>query len=199
MHKSRAELKSKAKEQIRGNIGILFVITIIIAIISCAAYMVLSLIPFVGPLAAEIILGPAFVLSILRIYLNLDFKKPDISDAFLGFDDFWTAFKANFLVSLFTFLWSLLLYIPGIIKALSYSQTMLIVAENRGISALEAINRSKDMMEGHKADLFVLSLSFLGWLLLGAFTFGLAYIWVGPYIQATLVNFYNDIKKTVAQ
>ena len=55
------------------------------------------------------------------------------------------------------------------------------------------------MMHGHKADLFILSLSFFGWLLLGAFTFGLAYIWVGPYIQATLVNFYNDIKKTDAQ
>ena len=194
MSKSRTELKLMAKKQIKGNVGILFVITVIIAVISALANLVLSFIPVVGSLAAAIVISPAFVISIWRIYLNLDFKNPDISDVFLGFDDFWTAFKANFLVSLFTFLWSLLFYIPGIIKSLSYSQTMAIIAENRGVGALEAINRSKVMMEGHKADLFVLCLSFIGWLLLGAVTFGIAYIWVGPYIQATLVNFYNDIK-----
>ena len=194
MSKSRTELKLMAKKQIKGNVGILFVITVIIAVISALANLVLSFIPVVGSLAAAIVISPAFVISIWRIYLNLDFKNPDISDVFLGFDDFWTAFKANFLISLFTFLWSLLFYIPGIIKSLSYSQTMAIIAENRGVGALEAINRSKVMMEGHKADLFVLCLSFIGWLLLGAVTFGIAYIWVGPYIQATLVNFYNDIK-----
>ena len=62
------------------------------------------------------------------------------------------------------------------------------------MGALEAINRSKAMMNGHKMDLFVLQLSFIGWHLLGAFTFGIAYVWITPYISATTANFYNSIK-----
>ena len=69
-----------------------------------------------------------------------------------------------------------------------------ILAENPGMAALEAIDRSKAMMDGHKADLFVLMLSFIGWTLLGAITFGIAYIWIVPYMSATYVNFYNTIK-----
>lgn len=188
--KTRAELKAMAKAQIKGNIGILFVITLIVGLISGA----LSLIPTVGSVAS-FVLTPAFAISILRVYQGLvEAKKPEVGDAFAGFDDFWTAFKTYFLVGLYTFLWSLLFIIPGIIKGYAYSQALLIVAENKGISAREAIKRSQAMMEGHKMDLFVLSLSFIGWALLCGVTFGIAYIWVGPYMQATLVNFYNDIK-----
>ncbi len=193
--KTRAELKAMAKEQIRGNIGILFVIMLIIGLISGVAGAVLSLIPVVGPVAVAVFITPAFALSIVQVYQNLARQqKPAAADAFLGFQDFWTAFKTTFLVGLFTFLWSLLLYIPGIIKGLSYSQAMMIVGENKGIGALEAIDRSKAMMNGHKMDLFVLYLSFIGWALLCAVTFGIASIWVVPYMQATLVNFYNEVK-----
>lgn len=198
--KTRAELKAMAKAQIKGNIGMLFVITLIVGVISGLASAILSLIPVVGSLAATIIITPAFTISVLRVYQNLvREQKPQVGDAFAGFDDFWTAFKAQLLVSVFTFLWSLLFVIPGIIKAFSYSQTMLIVAENKGISAREALNRSKAMMEGHKMDLFVLGLSFIGWGLLCGITFGIAYIWVGPYMQATMVNFYNDVKPVEAE
>ncbi len=198
--KTRAELKAMAKAQIKGNIGMLFVITLIVGVISGLASAILSLIPVVGSLAATIIITPAFTISVLRVYQNLvREQKPQVGDAFAGFDDFWTAFKAQLLVSVFTFLWSLLFVIPGIIKVFSYSQTMLIVAGNKGISAREALNRSKAMMEGHKMDLFVLGLSFIGWGLLCGITFGIAYIWVGPYMQATMVNFYNDVKPVEAE
>lgn len=195
--KTRAELKAMAKRQIKGNIGMLFVISLIIGVISGLAGLLLSLIPG-GGLVAAIVITPAFALSVVRIYQALanTGRKPETKDAFSGFDDFWTAFKASFLVGLFTFLWSLLLVIPGIIKSFSYAQTMMIVAENKGIGAREAIGRSKAMMDGHKMDLFVLCLSFIGWALLCSITLGIAYIWVGPYMQATMVNFYNDIKPT---
>ena len=113
---------------------------------------------------------------------------------FYGFKDLWCAFKVQFLTGLFTFLWSLLFVIPGIIKALSYSMSTYILAENPGMPALEAIERSKKMMDGHKADLFVLGLSFIGWALLGSITLGIAYIWIIPYVSTTYVNFYNQIK-----
>ena len=192
--KTRAELKAMAKEQIKGKIGILFVITLIIVAISFAAGLVLSFIPG-GGLSATIIITPAFTISLLRVYLNLaNGVNPEVKDTFSGFDDFWSAFKVTFLVGLFTFLWSLLFIVPGIIKACSYSQATLIVAENKGMSALKAINLSKAMMEGHKMDYFILGLSFIGWEIVSAFTFGLLYIWLMPYMQATLINFYNDLK-----
>ena len=115
---NRIELKSQAKQQIKGKIGILFVIWLIIAVISGIASLVLSLIPFVGSIANAIIVTPAFALSIVRVYLNITSNAmPSAGDAFCGFDDFWSAFKVNFLVGLFTFLWSLLFVIPGIIKS----------------------------------------------------------------------------------
>ena len=120
----RAELKAAAKEQIKGKIGILFVISLIISLISGAAGALLSLIPVVGPIIAAVVVTPAFTLSMVRIYLLvMRYTKVEVGDAFYGFTDFWSAFKLTFLVGLFTFLWSLLFYIPGIIKAISYSMS----------------------------------------------------------------------------
>jgi len=191
----RAELKAKAKEQIKGRIGILFVVTLIIGLISFAANWLLGKIPVVGSLAASIIVTPAFALSTVRIYLNLFYnREPEAADAFSGFNDFWSAFKVNFLVGLFTMLWSLLFIIPGIVKAYAYSMSMYILAENKGKPALECINESKAMTNGHKMELFVLSLSFIGWALLCGITFGIAGIWVIPYMQATMTNAYQSLK-----
>ena len=194
----RAQLKAAAKEQIKGKIGILFLIYLIIAAISGVASWLLGMIPVVGSLIAAIIVTPAFTLSIYRVYLMVnEGKKPEAKDAFCGFDDFWAAFKVNFLVGLYTFLWSLLFVIPGIVKSISYSMSMYILAENKGKSARECIAESKAMTDGHKWELFVLSLSFIGWALLSAVTFGIAYIWVGPYMQATFTNAYKSLKPVV--
>ena len=195
---NRAELKSKAKSQIKGKIGILFLITLIIGIVSGAASFALSLIPVVGSLIASVIVTPAFALSTVRVYLFLiNGKEPEAKDAFSGFDDFWSAFKVTFFVGLFTFLWALLFIIPGIVKSYSYSMSMYILAENKGMGALECINESKAMTDGHKWELFVLQLSFIGWFLLGCITFGIAYIWVVPYMNATFANAYESLKPVV--
>ena len=196
---NRAELKAAARQQISGKIGILFLITLIIGLISGAASMLLNLIPG-GSIIATVIITPAFALSIVRVYLSLiGGAQPKAGDAFCGFDDFWSAFKVNFLVSLFTFLWSLLFVIPGIIKAYSYSMSMYILAENKGMPALECIKESKAMTNGHKMDLFVLNLSFIGWYLLVAITFGIAGIWVGPYVNATMANAYQSLNLAQAK
>lgn len=197
---NRAELKAAAKNQIKGKIGVLFLITLVIGIIAGVAGAVSSLIPFIGSLAVSIIVTPAFALSLVRVYINLfKGKEPEVADAFSGFDDFWSAFKVNFLVGLFTFLWSLLFIIPGIIKTISYSMSMYILAENKGKSALECINESKQITNGHKMDLFVLELSFIGWGLLCVITLGIAGIWVMPYMSATYVNAYYSLKPPVVE
>ena len=187
---NRAEIKSLAKQQIKGNIGTLFLVSLVVALVSYA----LNLIPVAGSLAS-LLLAPALSLAVVAIYLGLaEGKKPAVGDVFSKFDQFWPAFKVNFLLALFTALWTLLFYIPGIVKAYSYSQAYYILAENPGIGAREAITRSRAMMDGHKMELFVLDLSFIGWYLLCVITFGIAFIWVAPYIQATKTNFYNKIK-----
>ena len=191
---NRAEFKTMAKQQIKGKIGILFVITLIIGVLSSLAGLVLSLIPG-GGLVASIIVTPAFSLSLIRVYLDVVAGgTPKAGDAFTGFDDFWAAFKVTFLVGLYTFLWSLLFFIPGIIKAFSYSMSMYILAENKGKSARECIAESKAMTAGHKMELFVLALSFIGWGLLCTITLGIALIWVAPYMLATMANVYKSLK-----
>ena len=192
---NRAELKAKAKEQIKGNIGTLFVMMLIVGLVGG----LLNLIPGIGTIAS-LLLTPAFSISIVRAYLTLTKGGTiAIGDVFSGFDDFWSAFKVTFFMGLFTFLWALLFYIPGIVKGISYSMAPYILAENKGKAALECINESKAMTNGHKMDLFVLGLSFIGWFLLGAITLGIAYIWIVPYMSATFANAYNSLKPVVAE
>ena len=196
---NRSELKAKAKAQIKGKIGILFVITLLISVISSLAGFILNLIPG-GGIVATVIITPAFALSLIRVYLMLlDGKTPTAKDTFSGFDDFWSAFKVTFLVGLFTFLWSLLFVIPGIIKTISYSMSSYILAENKGKPALECIKESQAMTNGHKWELFVLGLSFIGWELLCVITFGIASIWAAPYMNATFANAYASLKPAIEE
>ncbi len=76
----------------------------------------------------------------------------------------------------------------------SYSMAQYIIAENPNMGANEAITLSRKMMDGHKMEAFVLGLSFILWFFLVGITFGIAAIYVGPYVNATMVNFYNKIK-----
>lgn len=196
---NRAELKASARESIRGKIGILFLIWLIISVISSVAGGLLSLVPF-GGIIASVVVTPAFALSVVRVYLDVvKGNTPDAGDAFSGFDDFWSAFKVQFFVGLFTFLWSLLFFIPGIVKSYSYSMSMYILADNPGKGALECIKESQKMTDGHKMDLFVLHLSFIGWILVGCLTLGIALIWVVPHMSAAYANAYNSLKPAPAQ
>lgn len=182
----RAILKQNAKAQIKGNIGILFVITLISGALNSLASMTYVL---------TLVVAPALSLGMVCVYLKLaQGIKPEIKELFAHFNEFWSALKVTLLTSIFTALWSLLLVVPGIIKAMAYSQAMYIIAENPGMGAREALKKSEEMMNGHKMELFMLQLSFLGWILLGACTLGILYIWLIPYMQATMTNFYNGLK-----
>ncbi len=190
---SRTELKEKAKSQIKGNIGILFGCALVVNLISG----VLAYIPIVGYIAS-LVITPVMLLGITMIYLSLiDGKSPDLGDIFQGFKYFDKAFLLQLLMGLFIFLWSLLFIIPGIIKSISYSMSFYILAEDPDISALEALNESKRLMDGHKMDFFVLLLSFIGWWLLCIVTFGIAAIYAAPYISATIANFYKSLKPEI--
>lgn len=193
---NRAELKAAAKQQISGKIGVLFLISLVIAVVGG----LVGVIPVVGSLISAVVLTPAFALSLATIYLGVTRgEKPQVSDAFKCVSNFWPAFKVTFLTGLFVSLWSLLFVIPGIVKSFSYSMALYIQAENPGKPALECIAESKAMTEGHKMELFVLGLSFIGWALLCGITLGIASIWVIPYMEATMANAYYKLKSAVVE
>ncbi len=188
---NRQQIKANARQQIKGKIGILFLINLVMVAISFASMFI----PIFGNLVYGFFINPAFSVSIALIYLTL-YKGADImvGDVFEGFHYFWGALKISFFSCLIIFCWSLLFLIPGIIKAYSYSMALFIYAENPDMGALEAMTRSQEMMKGHKMDFFVLNLSFFGWALLCAVTFGIAGIYVAPYTSSATVNFYQAIK-----
>lgn len=190
---NRADLKARAKQMMSGNIGMLIVCFIIVAVLTG----VCNVIPYVGWIASVCVTGP-LALGSAYIYLNLTRGfEPDVNILFSGFQRFVDAFVLGLLIGIFTFLWSLLLVVPGIIKAISYSQAYYILAEHPGMSSKEALDESMAMMDGHKMDYFVLILSFIPWMLLCGITCGIAALYVGPYMNATLVNFYEAIKGPV--
>ena len=104
--------------------------------------------------------------------------------------------QAMFLRDIKVLLWSLLLIVPGIMKAYSYELVPYLLAEDPDMGAKEALERSEAMMNGHRWERFVLDLSFIGWILVSIFTLGLGYIfYVGPYISATEAEFYRAVKE----
>ena len=112
----------------------------------------------------------------------------------IGFGNWGHHVSGMLLVTVFTFLWTLLLIIPGIVKGLAYTLTPFILKEKPELSPNEAIELSMKMMDGHKWDFFLLCLSFIGWYLLSIFTLCIGLLWVMPYQYTTIVAFYEDVK-----
>lgn len=152
---------------------------------------------------AQLILGGVIQLGYAK-YLLKQHDKSNFcfEDVFSEFDRFGQGFAQHFLRGLYTFLWSLLFIIPGIIKRYSYAMTPFIMAENPEMTASEAINASKQLMDGHKGELFWLELTFIGWDLLANFTLtinavsikaALGHLALNPYKNAAYAAFYRDI------
>ena len=96
-------------------------------------------------------------------------------------------------ISVFCFLWSLLLIVPGIIAGYSYRQAYYILFDHPDYGILDCIRESKRMMRGGKGELFILDLSFIGWHIVCTLTLGILYIWKMPYIEVTYAGFYNAV------
>lgn len=186
----RVSMKTHAKEQIKGKIFTLLAIYIIIALATGIIAFVLS--PIAG-LISMLIAGPlTYSQTVIFLGITNKSRMPKIEDLLLGFkeNNFMRTFIGYLRMTIFTFLWSLLFYIPGIIKSISYSQMFYLMAEDDKLDPGDAQKQSMQLMEGHKADYFVLMLSFIPWYLLVGITFGLAAIWVTPYVSTTLAEFH---------
>lgn len=140
------------------------------------------------------ILGGTVELGYAKFLLKqYDRKELQFSDLFSQFERFGTGFAQKFLRTLYTCLWALLLVIPGIVKGLSYAMTPFILEEHPEMTASEAIKASMKLMDGHKMDLFILGLTFLGWEILACLTMGIGFLFLNPYMNAAYAAFYRNI------
>jgi len=133
----------------------------------------------------SILVGAPLNLGVTAIFLKLyEGHNFQIEEVFNGFRDFSRAVISGLLISVYVILWSFLLIVPGIIAALGYSMTFFILVENPQLSASQAMALSKEMMLGHKTELFMLSL----------FTFGIGIFWLAPYVDMSYTIFYHRVK-----
>lgn len=109
--------------------------------------------------------------------------------------NYFGVIKTMLLTEILLFFWTLLLIIPGIIKAYAYSMVPYILAENPNIGAEEAITLSNEMTKGHKLDMFILDLSFIGWYMLGVLALGVGIFFVMPYENATYAELYLVLRE----
>ena len=143
---------------------------------------------------AQFLIGGAIELGFATFLLRQHRREElDFQDLFSQFHRFGQGFAQKFLRILYITLWSLLFVIPGIVKSYAYAMTPFIMAENPEMSANDAITASRELMDGHKGDLFILDLSFIGWGILAAVTCNIGHLALNPYRNAAYAAFYKDL------
>ena len=181
------DYRKLALQHLSGHWGMMVLIGLIYTLImSATAYTVVGAIVLGGPMLVGWI---AVMLSLLR---TGDTKVERLFDGFKG--DFGNRMVGYILYSVFLALWSLLFVIPGIVKSYSYSMTFYLMHDHPEMTATEAITRSREMMNGHKWELFCLHFSFIGWMLLSVLTLGIGLLFLLPYMQMAQTEFYENLK-----
>lgn len=196
-----SEIKSKAKSIYHKNMWniwkpilvvacITFIIELIITIIFKESAIGSSISSLVSIALLPMQIGiTRYILDIVREKeANMDYLKE-------YYDKILVIIVISLLVGIFTALGLILFIVPGIIIALGYSMVNYIFAENKEITASGVLKRSKNMMNGYKMDYFLFCLSFIGWFLLGAITFGILYIWIIPYVMSAQAIYYDELSK----
>ena len=193
--KSRIEIKEQAKASFNQQYWVCVL-----------AFTIYTIIPGVlsgatAGIAAFLLMPPVtvgFAYFCLQVYRG---EIGDVMEIFtVGFRDYGKSLVGILWMYLFTFLWSLLFIIPGIVKAIAYSMTPYILVDREDVSAKDALKISMEMTYGHKAEIFVMILSFIGWLILSGLTFGiLAIFYTGPYMSTSFAGLYEELKQNTAE
>ena len=181
-----SQIRHTARERLKGNWLYAVLCTLLFdAVISIAGSI---------PLAGLLVVCPlSFGFSIaFLLFVRGEVEGDDlVTKPFSAFNQYGRMLGASLLVAVLTFLWSLLLIIPGIINAYSYALTPYIVHDNPGMSEFDCLKRSQELMKGYKWKLFLLDLSFIGWMFLCVLTLGIGLLWLVPYMQTAHAEFYK--------
>lgn len=198
---NRAELKIRAKEQLKGYWGIA-IATILVAEIIINMSVAFKTTGVAGEGISysiniiSLFLGGVISTGLCRFLLNMATKleEPRFENLFSYFNIYLKTLGLNILISLSVIIGTLLFIVPGIILSLMFSQAFFILAEDNSKSITECLSESAEIMKGHKADFFVLKLSFIGWWLATALTLGIGALWLNPYQKLTEANYYLSLK-----
>ena len=190
-------IKKWAKEKIKGNIwdilGAYLISNILITIAFLLRpekdYQILIMIILIS------IINYIFQIGLTKYMINfVQNKKKSLKELFTNFKNYKKIIITYLYQIKNIFLWALLLIIPGIIKKYSYSLVPYILIDNKNLKAKDILKLSEDMMKGHKKDLFILNLSFIGWHILSIYTLFILELWIIPYQKTANTKFLNDIK-----
>lgn len=206
--KSNQYYKNEALSALRGNWANALVATIIFIALALffssndainSYYQRIVINPFIGYSLSFVSLFVLLPLAAgysnsMRVLLETGDNRLTNNSFSLGFGNWLHVVWGMILSTIYIFLWTLLLIIPGIIKSYSYALTPYILVEHPEMSANEAIEESMRLMDGHKFDLFYLQLSFIGWAILSILSLGLGVFWLIPYQMTAQAAFYRDIK-----
>lgn len=194
--KTRAEIKAMAKESFRGRYWFCVGVVVLYWVVALA-------LSYTG--VGSLILGGPIAIGLYFLMINIFMGVPcDVGTMFSkAFEDFGRKLGGYLWMTLFLFLWSLLLFafiVPGvvmlIIKGYAYSMTCYILSDCPNVKAQDALKLSMRMMKGHKWQFFVFQLSFLGWQLLNALTMGiLGIFWVLPYQHISMAGWYLELRE----
>ena len=183
MLKLNSELRAASRTTLSGNWTIAALVTLLYLLIAGGV----SSIPKVGTVVSLIITYPlVYGFAILFLDLFREGKPLEIGKLFDGFKDFGRIWGTGILIAIYTVLWTCLLIVPGIIKSYSYAMTYYIYNA--------AIEKSMSMMNGYKMKLFLLDLSFIGWMILSVLTLGIGLLFLQPYMSTARAAFYEDLK-----
>ena len=191
MLKLNSELRAVSRTTLSGNWMMAALATLVYLLIAGG----ISSIPVVGSVLAIIVTYPlAYGFAILFLDLFREGKPIDIGKLFDGFKDFGRVWGTLILVAIYTILWTCLLIIPGIVKSYSYALTPFILKDEPELKYNAAIEKSMRMMDGYKMKLFLLDLSFIGWMILSILTLGIGLLFLQPYMNTARAAFYEDLK-----
>ncbi len=200
----RVRYKSNALSQLKSN----WKNSVLITAVSAVLLLVIKVPSLAGGLEESDYTNiiAFFAFFVLISALTGSFLKLAKENKAVTFDDFFEnlllwlkSLQAAFWIGLYLFLWSLLFFFPAVVKFFAYSQTLFLINEYPKLGIRKAMKISRIMTNGYKGDLFVMALSFAGWLFLACLTGGIGLLWLLPYAETAFANCYLELKKQALQ
>ncbi len=220
----RSDLKDRAKDLLKGNYWKCFLVSFLLVILGGTSsgnfnpnfgstnnsgtatinnnlfFMILGIFIIISLLALvlRILVGFAFEVGARKYYIKASENKEDVNlnNLSYGFKNgYWNIVGTMIWKAIAIFLWMLLLIIPGIIKSYAYRMVPYILADNPNIGVSRALELSNEMTRGHKFNIWVLDLSFIGWYILGFLALFIGVLFVNPYVDATYAELYLVLRK----
>ena len=207
---NRIEIKEEAKKMIVGNKWYIWKPLVFMALILglCGGILgaIIGIVSSEGTSTYNILMGLAsFISSFVGIIFAIGYthyilefvrgKKMEWKETINFAKEHWlNAFLVSLIVTVLTAIGFALLVVPGIILGIGLTFYQEVFVDNLNLSPMEVVKKSWDLTNGHKMEIFIFVLSFIGWIILGGFTFGILYIWLMPYMLVAETILYERLK-----